>query len=93
LCIKLQKYIHFPALPFSRRTHLVKKPPISGFPWHPKSLGEQILKKRLETGLTQQEIAEQLDLNDQTISRWETGENSPNIKNYQRIMLFLDLHP
>jgi transcriptional regulator with XRE-family HTH domain len=61
---------------------LVKKPPISGFPWNPNTLGEQILKKRLELGLTQKELANHLGLNDQTISRWETDENRPRAKHY-----------
>jgi DNA-binding XRE family transcriptional regulator len=93
LCIKLQKYIHFPALPFSQRVQVVKKPPLSGFPWQPKSLGEEILKRRLEVGLTQEEAGQQLGLNHQTLSRWETGENTPNVTHYPKIITFLGYYP
>lgn len=82
MCNNQQKYIQFPALPFSRRTQLVKKPPISGFPWHPKTLGEKILRKRLELRLTQVELAMRLGVNDQTVSRWETGEHKPSKKQF-----------
>ncbi|MBK8609387.1 MAG: helix-turn-helix transcriptional regulator [Chitinophagaceae bacterium] len=93
LCNKQQKYIQFPALPFSRSTHSIKKPPISGFPWHPKTLGEKILRKRLELGLTQLEVAQKLGLNDQTVCRWEKGENNPRVKQYFKIMDFLNHNP
>jgi len=86
LCNKQQKYIHFPALPFSRSIHSVKKPPLSGFPWQPNSLGQRILKRRLELGLTQQQMAEKLKVNDQTICRWETGENKPTMKHYNMLI-------
>lgn len=38
------------AYPFSLAwpIQLIKKPPISGFPWQPKKLGERVLQKRLE---------------------------------------------
>lgn len=80
-------------MPFSRSTHSVKKPPISGFPWHPKTLGEKILRKRLELGLTQLEVAKQMGLNDQTISRWEIGESNPRIKHQSTIIVFLGYCP
>ncbi len=89
MCNKQQKYIHFPALPFSRSKQIVKKPPISGFPWHPKTLGEEIRKRRLELGLTQVEAAKKLSINDQTFSRWETNENIPNTIHYHIIISFL----
>jgi transcriptional regulator with XRE-family HTH domain len=93
LCNKPQKYIHFPALPFSQRVQVIKKPPLSGFPWQPKSLGEEILRRRLELGLTQEEAGEQLGLNHQTFSRWETGENIPNVTHYPKIIAFLGYYP
>ena len=67
---------------------MIKKPPISGFPWHPKTLGEKILQKRLQLGLTQVELGHQLKVNDQTVSRWETGGNSPGIRHHKKIAKF-----
>jgi transcriptional regulator with XRE-family HTH domain len=72
---------------------LVKKPPISGFPWHPKTLGEKILRKRLELSLTQLELAMKLGVNDQTISRWETGESMPRAKHQTNLEVFLGYCP
>lgn len=56
-------------------------------------MGEKILRRRLELGLTQKEIAKQLGINDQTVSRWETGESNPNIKHYPFVISFLDYYP
>lgn len=41
-------------------------------------LGENILKLRKKSGLSQEELAEKLNVTRQTISNWELGETSPN---------------
>jgi DNA-binding transcriptional regulator YiaG len=71
----------------------VKKPPVSGFPWYPKTLGQHLLKKRLELGLTQVEVARKLNLGLQTISHWESEDNIPNIYHYPAIISFLGYYP
>lgn len=85
--------MHFPVLPFSRLAQTVKKPPTIGYPWHPQTLGEQILKRRLDLGLSQIEVARMLNLGPQTISRWECGTHIPQIKHYPQIIKFLDYYP
>ena len=40
-------------------------------------LGENILKLRKEKGLSQEELAEKLNVTRQTISNWELGETQP----------------
>lgn len=72
---------------------IVKKPPISGFPWYPKTLGQHMLKKRLELGLTQVQVAQQLGLGLQTISHWESADNIPSIYHYPSIISFLGYYP
>ena len=41
-------------------------------------LGENILKFRKKSGLSQEELGEKVDVTRQTISNWELGETSPN---------------
>ncbi len=36
-------------------------------------VGQLILQLRREKGLTQREVAEQLNISDKTVSKWETG--------------------
>lgn len=42
------------------------------------SLNENILNLRKKNGLSQEKLAEQIDVTRQTISNWELGETSPN---------------
>lgn len=42
-------------------------------------------KYRQDNGLTQAELAEQLDVSDKTISKWENGETYPSKRNMMRI--------
>jgi DNA-binding transcriptional regulator YiaG len=42
-------------------------------PWH----AEQVLLLRKHLGLTQQELAEELNIRQQTVSEWETGQYRP----------------
>lgn len=43
------------------------------------SIGERIRKYRKQAGLTQQQIAEALDVSFQAVSSWECGDYQPNI--------------
>lgn len=43
-------------------------------------LGNKILTLRKKKNITQEELAEQLNVTRQTISKWELGETSPDIK-------------
>ncbi len=42
-------------------------------------------KDRQDEGLTQAELAEQLDVSDKTISTWENGETYPSKQNMVRL--------
>ena len=41
-------------------------------------LGDNILKLRKDCKLSQEQLAEKIDVTRQTISNWELGETSPN---------------
>ena len=43
-------------------------------------LGEMILKLRKKNSLSQEELAEKVNVTRQTISKWELGETCPDIK-------------
>ena len=51
------------------------------YPKNPKTLGEQIRKKRMDLGLTMRELAEKLGVTETTVYNWEVR----NIKPYRRI--------
>ncbi len=44
-----------------------------------KKIGAFIKELRKEKGLTQEQLAEQLNVNRRTVSRWETGSNLPDL--------------
>ena len=43
--------------------------------------GKLIAKLRKQRGLTQQQLADKLNLSNKTISKWESGAGSPDISN------------
>lgn len=47
--------------------------------------GEMILQTRREKGLSQEQLAEALDVSRQTVSRWENGERVPASDNLARL--------
>ncbi len=50
-------------------------------------------KKRLEMGLMQKEVAEQLGVNTWTILNWEKGHTAPSIESIPVIVQFLGYDP
>lgn len=48
-------------------------------------------KLREQRGLSQQEMAEQLNVTRQAVSRWERGETTPNIDTLKEISCLLDV--
>ncbi|MDE5670526.1 MAG: helix-turn-helix domain-containing protein [Eubacterium sp.] len=44
-----------------------------------KTIGRFIASLRKETGITQKQLAERLNVSDKTISHWERGESSPDL--------------
>lgn len=54
-------------------------------------LGERIAEKRKEQGLTQAELAEQMLVTRQTVSRWEAGAALPDIEKIAQLARLLDV--
>lgn len=45
----------------------------------------KLVELRKKSGLTQAEVAEELGVSRQAVSRWETGEISPSVENLRRL--------
>jgi len=56
-----------------------------------KKIGCFLKELRKEKGLTQEELAEKLNVSGRTISRWETGANMPDISLLVEISAFFDV--
>ena len=55
------------------------------------ALSEVIKQRRHKLGLTQKQLAEQLDVSDKAVSKWERGESLPDISLLPQIALALDV--
>ena len=58
-----------------------------------KTLGDHLRKRRLDLGLLQTEVAEQLGVDDMTICIWETNRTSPQLRLIPSIIAFLGYVP
>lgn len=56
-----------------------------------KKIGNFIRELRKEQGITQEYLAEELNVSGRTISRWETGRNMPDISLLVEIAEFFDV--
>lgn len=55
------------------------------------NLGNNLFNARKRSGLSQEDVAEKLGVNRQTISKWETDETLPNIQQAKRMVLLYNL--
>ena len=51
-------------------------------------LSDKIVRLRKEKGWSQETLAEKLNVSRQAITKWETGEGSPDIENLKNIALY-----
>jgi transcriptional regulator with XRE-family HTH domain len=82
-------------LPFSR-LHLRGPRPRSlprGYPTEVRTLGDHLRKRRLDLGLWQRTVAEQLGVREETVVLWENGLARPLARHYCRIVRFLGYDP
>ena len=50
-------------------------------------LGNHLFQARKKAGLSQEEVAEKLGVSRQTVSKWETDETLPDIRQSKRMAL------
>lgn len=80
-------------MPFSRLTTSVTKPLGIKHVVDPKTIGDNIRNRRLELGLLQKQVGEMLGIPEESVCRWETNRNSPDIKHMPKIIDFLGYCP
>lgn len=54
-------------------------------------IGDIILQRRKELGMTQKQLAERLNVTDRSVSRWERGVNLPDVETLKTIASVLDV--
>lgn len=64
-------------------------------PWSlaPETLGQHLIKRRVEQELLQREVAERLDVNTWTYLLWEKDRCRPTVRYYPAILAFLGYDP
>ena len=55
------------------------------------SLGNRLFHARKKRGLSQEEVAEKLGVSRQTVSKWETDETLPDIRQAKKMALLYHL--
>jgi site-specific DNA recombinase len=63
------------------------------YPAHPQTIGEQLLKRRLDLKLFQKDVAKQLGVTTDCITLWEKGNTTPQVKHAPKIIQFLGFNP
>lgn len=64
---------------------------VSAFSYLQNSIARDIIRDRLELGLTQAELAEKAGLRQETICRLESGKHSPTVRSVEKIERALEL--
>ncbi len=59
----------------------------------PQTLGQHLLKRRLQLGLTQGQVAHRLSVNSWTLLLWELDRTKPAMRYYPRLFAFLGYDP
>lgn len=78
---------------FLPQSKVLKKPGIPQYVDTPKTIGEHLRKKRLQSKLLQKELAELLNVSEDRITYWENERSAPQIHHYPRIIDFLGYYP
>lgn len=66
---------------------------MKGYPEAPETLGEHLLKRRMDLGLRQSDIARRLRVKVDTLRGWEAGRAMPDVRGMGRIVGFLGYDP
>jgi transcriptional regulator with XRE-family HTH domain len=70
-----------------------KRPQSSKYPQQLNTLGDRIRRRRLDLGLFQKQVAEQVGVDEETIFRWESNESGPQIQFIPAIIKLLGYNP
>ena len=81
-----------PALP-SCQTTLCAAIPKGGYPKQLNQLGDHLLKRRLDLGLTRKAAAAELQLDPESIENWEKTRTIPAVRFFPTLIKFLGYNP
>lgn len=65
------------------------KPRPKHYPFNPQTLGEHLMKRRMDLEIPKIEVARRLGVTEEAIYAWETGMHYPYINYFARIIKFL----
>lgn len=70
-----------------------QKPKSPKYPKKLETIGDHIRKRRLDLGLFQKEVAQQIGVDTTTIYNWERNANSPQVHELPGVIRFLGYNP
>ena len=80
-------------MPFCHFQLTAAKPSPLPYPAQLNTLGDHIRKRRLDLGLLQREVAEELGVTESTIWNWEANYSSPQLRLIPKVIAFLGRDP
>ena len=80
-------------MPFCHFRLTAQKPCALPYPIQLNTLGDHIRKRRLDLGLLQREVAEEIGVTESTIWNWESNHSSPQLRFMRKIRAFLGYNP
>ena len=63
------------------------------YPTEPRSFGDHLRKKRMDLGLSQEDLARRLRVTEETITNWELGHSRPPVHLVAKSIRFLGYDP
>lgn len=72
-----------------RFSKISRKPRPKHYPFLPKTIGEHLMKRRMDLAISKLEVSRRLNVTDDTIYAWETGIHIPYITHFACITEFL----
>jgi DNA-binding XRE family transcriptional regulator len=67
--------------------------PRPGYPETPRTLGEHLLKRRLDRSTCQKEAAREIGCAAHSLLKWEKGRAAPDVRFWPAIVAFLGYDP
>lgn len=58
-----------------------------------KDFGSRLLQYRRQSGMSQEELSDKLDISRQTLSKWETGQSYPDAEKMMAVCSILSVTP
>ena len=69
------------------------KPPLKNYPENPDTIGDHLLRRRLDSGLFQKDVAAQIRVTSFTIRNWERNKAEAEVRHLPAIIRFLGYIP